>query len=1328
MSTDLRGLVNRLQTRLDKMEAVLGAIADAIVWVNSDHRVQGCNTAFDQLVNRPHDAILDAELGQVFPLMYRGRTAPPEEYPTARAIQGDYTVTEYVFQSGQRPLTLEITANLASLTEANRTIVLIIRDVTALAQIRRQAAAIQTSIDGVAVLAPDQTYVYLNQAHASIYGYDTADELIGKSWKVLYGDAEIQRFEQEIMPEFNQQGQWRGEAIGLKRNGDQFHQEISLSALEGGGLTCVVRDISNLKRIEAERKQRENVLRLMVKGMASTTGEAFFQSCVRCLAEVLQVRYAMLGEFVDETKTRVRTLAIQGDRFFAENFEYDLRGTPCERVLQGEMVYYSAGVQTLFPDDLELVEAGVESYLGIPLSNSSNQIIGHLLVMDVKPMPADPGREMVLKIFAARAGAELERRQAETQLRQQQEMLRMVIDAVPNQIFVKDWEGRYLLANQAAADFYNLSVEDIIGQQDAELHPQPAVVERFLQENRQVIETGQELFIPEEKSKTITNQEEWIQWQKRPIRLPGSETQSVLGVGVRITERKQIEEALKKSEARLQLITDSMPACISYIGADYRYRFVNQTYETWFGLNRDQICGMHIRELLGEEAYGVVQKHFERALAGKITHYEVEVPYQRGGSRYTSTTFVPDFDDNACVKGCYGLVIDISDQKRTEEALRRSELKFRNLFENSYVGIFRTRFEDGLVLEANQRCAEILGYSSPTEIVGKKNTTEFWVNPSDRQNILSELYQHGRVDNCEQPFYQRDGSTRWGLCSVRLNTEEGCIEGVLADISDRRRLEEELQQSQKFLHTIVENLPLALFTKDIANDYCYDLINKSSEKILGFSREGAIGRNDYDLLPRELADYYRAQDLAAVDQGELFEFSEQMVSNSQEQLFVRGFKLPLFDDQGNPTHLICVSEDVTERKRREDALRLIVEGASAKIGDEFFKACVRYLAEALQVRYSLMTEFLDEGKKRVRALALWNGDSIQEDFEYSIVGAPCENTSRGQTCYYPHDVQAQFPNCKTLQTMGAESYLGVPMADALGNVRGHLAVMDTHPMADDPGRELILKIFAARAGAELERKQAERALRDSEERFRTIVNNIPGAFYRCQNNVNWTMEFLSEAITDICGYPAADFINDGQVIFNDIIPLADQAGNRRLVEQAIADRQPYVLEYRLNHADGGIRWVYEKGQGIFDESGQVLWLDGVIFDVTDRKLAENLVASQKQVLEMIASGAPLNDTLTVLVQSMESLSCCFAGSILLLDRDGQHLRCGAAPSLPNHYNQAVDGLEIGPKAASCGTSVYQRTPVITPDISTDPRWPLWGQFRGRRRLGYSDWANWGPPH
>ena len=215
-------------------------------------------------------------------------------------------------------------------------------------------------------------------------------------------------------------------------------------------------------------------------------------------------------------------------------------------------------------------------------------------------------------------------------------------------------------------------------------------------------------------------------------------------------------------------------------------------------------------------------------------------------------------------------------RKQAEAALSLSELKFRNIFENSQVGICRTRPEDGLILEANQRFAEIIGYTAATDLIGHHSIREFYIDPVDCQRIVDEIRMIGELRNREVHMLRRDGSHLWGLLSIRPNREENCLEAVITDISDRRRLEEKLRQSQKFLHTIVENLPLALFTKDVNNDFRYELINKSSERILGFSRTGAIGRNDYELLPKELADCYRDQDLAAVEQEKLLEFSEHL--------------------------------------------------------------------------------------------------------------------------------------------------------------------------------------------------------------------------------------------------------------------------------------------------------------------------------------------------------------------------------------------------------------------------------------------------------------------
>jgi PAS domain S-box-containing protein len=133
-----------------------------------------------------------------------------------------------------------------------------------------------------------------------------------------------------------------------------------------------------------------------------------------------------------------------------------------------------------------------------------------------------------------------------------------------------------------------------------------------------------------------------------------------------------------------------------------------------------------------------------------------------------------------------------------------------------------------------------------------------------------------------------------------------------------------------------------------------------------------------------------------------------------------------------------------------------------------------------------------------------------------------------------------------------------------------------------------------------EHKRAEEALHASEERFRSLVSNIPGAVYRCACDPDWTMEFISEAIEDLCGYPSSDFYANRLRTYASVIHPDDRATVEREIFGAVNARRPFALEYRLLHADGSVRCVHEQGQGAFDSGGQVRWLDGVIFDVTER--------------------------------------------------------------------------------------------------------------------------------
>jgi PAS domain S-box-containing protein len=296
---------------------------------------------------------------------------------------------------------------------------------------------------------------------------------------------------------------------------------------------------------------------------------------------------------------------------------------------------------------------------------------------------------------------------------------------------------------------------------------------------------------------------------------------------------------------------------------------------------------------------------------------------------------------------------------------------------------------------------------------------------------------------------------------------------------------EELRQSRHFLDSIINNLPLALYVKDVKQGFRYVLVNKNSEHVLGFPPEVAIGRTDHELIAIDNAAYHLQEDIETLQHGSLLEFPEHWIEREPNQrIMVRGWKLPLFDGQGRPTHILGISEDVTDRKQQEQALRLFLEGTAAKTGEEFFNTCAFYLAEILRVRYAFVTEFKADSAEDsevgdrhvVRTLAFWKGEASGDNFEYSIYDTPCAAVLQGELRFYPAQIPTLFPQFLEGMAIAAVSYIGVPLTHSSGKILGHLAVLDTQPMEPDPSRELILKIFAARTGAELERKQVEASL------------------------------------------------------------------------------------------------------------------------------------------------------------------------------------------------------------------------------------------------------------
>ncbi len=220
------------------------------------------------------------------------------------------------------------------------------------------------------------------------------------------------------------------------------------------GEVIVFRDVT-------EKQKFERILQEIAFAISGFTGEAFFQSLVKHLTRILNVRYAFVGEMTASGRS-IRTLALSEAGHIGENFEYDLRHSPCHEVMNSSLCIFPHSAKKLFPKDRLLQQLDIESYIGTPLYNHAGKPLGILVVMDVHPLEEMDKIEMVFRIFAARAEAELERRQAEEEKLELERQMQ----------HVQKLESLGILAGGIAHDFNNLLV-GILGNAELALEDLP---------------------------------------------------------------------------------------------------------------------------------------------------------------------------------------------------------------------------------------------------------------------------------------------------------------------------------------------------------------------------------------------------------------------------------------------------------------------------------------------------------------------------------------------------------------------------------------------------------------------------------------------------------------------------------------------------------------------------------------------------------------------------------------------------------------------------------------------------------------------------------------
>jgi PAS domain S-box-containing protein len=207
----------------------------------------------------------------------------------------------------------------------------------------------------------------------------------------------------------------------------------------------------------------ETALRTILEGTATVTGERFFEALVENLSKALQTHAAWVTEYLSESR-RLRALAFYLDGTFLKDWEMDIVGTPCEHVIeQARLIHFPDNLLNLFPIDPDVTGIKAASYLGMPLTDSTGKILGHLAVIDTRPMPREPRILAIFRIFASRASAELQRLHAESATREREQKLRRLVDSAMDAIIELDENLRVTRINPAAEKVFQCEATNLVG-------------------------------------------------------------------------------------------------------------------------------------------------------------------------------------------------------------------------------------------------------------------------------------------------------------------------------------------------------------------------------------------------------------------------------------------------------------------------------------------------------------------------------------------------------------------------------------------------------------------------------------------------------------------------------------------------------------------------------------------------------------------------------------------------------------------------------------------------------------------------------------------------
>ncbi|HBE18496.1 MAG TPA: hypothetical protein DDW51_12995, partial [Cyanobacteria bacterium UBA11367] len=277
----------------------------------------------------------------------------------------------------------------------------------------------------------------------------------------------------------------------------------------------------------------------------------------------------------------------------------------------------------------------------------------------------------------------------------------------------------------------------------------------------------------------------------------------------------------------------------------------------------------------------------------------------------------------------YSELICTSTDCQESQLREERERRFSTLVANIPGAVYRCTCDSALSMTfLSDAIQEISGYMAQEFINNRIRSFASIIHPQDKGKVEESIWQSITLKQpyvTEYRIVRRDGKIAWvydkGQPIFNRAGEILYLDGVILDITERKETEAQLRRTQAFLDSVVQNLPVGVFIKD-AQKLRIQYWNKASEELFGYTKDRALGKNDYDFLPEQQAKTLRAKDRQVLQGSKLVDIPEiPIITPHQGERIIHAKKVPLLDENGTPQHLLVIAEDITERKRAEEALR-----------------------------------------------------------------------------------------------------------------------------------------------------------------------------------------------------------------------------------------------------------------------------------------------------------------------------------------------------------------------------------------------------------------------